>query len=154
MERRNKIIFRLSFSPFAQVNEKSFEDWVDKASELVTRYRVCAPIFQEAWASAANNDIAGIISRVEMTYDHEEVVAAVSRELFPFNYYVKELEELLMKGQWQDSVMMTRLWARTYVSRYCRLCERHEYPIMLSEMRLMETVMRSLPERIERILRF
>lgn len=60
------------------MNEKLFEDWVDKASETVTGYRVCAPLFQEAWNEVTNSDIAGIIARIEMIHDNEELVSNVA----------------------------------------------------------------------------
>ena len=48
----------------------------------------------------------------------------------------------------------TRQWLRVNVSRYIRLCNRHEYPMSLSQARLVETVYRSFPEKIERVFRF
>lgn len=44
-----------------------------------------------------------------------------------------------MRGQRQDTVLMTRLWTRVNISRYQILSERHEYLMILSEQRLLET---------------
>lgn len=141
-------------SDFRPVDEKSFEYWIDKAARAATKYRVCGQLFQEAWESSSTEDIEAIIGSFEATPDHEELVRRISMKLFPQQYYVTALEETLFRGQRQDTVLSTRQWIGTTVSRYCRLCTRHEYPMSLSTGRLIETILRSLPEKVERVFRF
>lgn len=106
MDKRYRTIEILNFSPFNPANEKMFEDWLDKASETITTYRVCAPIFQEAWISVANSDISGIISRVRLTNNHEDLVDKVALQLFPFTYSFSHSP--IIRKSWKNNLCESR----------------------------------------------
>ena len=98
MERRDKLLERLVLPDFKPVDEKSFEDWVNKAARSVMKHRVCGQIFQEACEAVSNEDLAAMIGSYPATADHEELVRQVAKELFPFQYYIKDVEEQLFRG--------------------------------------------------------
>ena len=93
MEKRDKLLERLALPSFKPTDEKAFEDWTDQAARSVMKHRACGQLFQEAWESASTEDLAAIIGNHEATPDHEELIRQVAMELFPLQYYVKELEE-------------------------------------------------------------
>lgn len=136
------------------MGEKEFKEWVEDAARQITKNRICLNLFVQAWEAAAVEDLAGVIGAVLIEgNDYEGVVNKVARELFPDIYYVQQLEIEIMQSKSHPSVVQARRWLQTTCAKYVRLCQRHSYPIGITDPRLRESAYRRLPAAIKDELR-
>ena len=150
LEEREKLLRKLEFPDFHPKSEEDFEEWVDTVSRLVSRYRVCLPLFQDAWESFCPEEFKDVVGRVSDVETHEELVAEVGTKLFRASTYVIDLEKMLLKGVRRESVLSAECWLKKYAARYARLCARKERCLGISNIQLQETALNCLPTEVRR----
>lgn len=128
LQRRDRIMERIRLEPFTLLNEKDFEDWVEKASRQVLRFRVSPALFQEAWEAVSSDHLANVIAAYPPT-NHETLVQAIAQDLFPHRLHITQLEEEFLRGNRRPSVLETREWVCSTLARLIRVAKRHHYQI-------------------------
>jgi hypothetical protein len=109
------------------LSEREFEDWVDGAARKVAKFRMCSVLFHEAWEAVSTQSVAAMMGQVEVPRDHEVMVGAIAKRLFPHSRYVAELEEEIFHGKREATVLEAEHWLITACARYLRLCGRREH---------------------------
>ena len=149
LDDRDRVIKRLQLAPFSPMNEEELEDWVDAAAVIVSRYRTCVSLFQDAWAHCCSEDLKIAIVSV-VADEYEDLVDQVAKELFIESRYVVKIEDQLLSGEKQESVFGARRWIRQRVVRYHRLCGRRNRLMSVSDDRVKETAVECLPHGVWR----
>ena len=145
-DHKMKYLKLLVFSDFAPVSEEAFEDWVDLAARQVSRHRVACELFQEAWSAVASEELAGIIEEVPKTEDYEELINSVATVLFPSSSHLTHrIEGQIASGKRAATVYQARQWISKFVARYQRLCQRHGFTVALTNERLKQSALLSIP---------
>eukprot|EP01067_Filipodium_phascolosomae_P003064 Filipodium_phascolosomae@DN2542_c0_g1_i1.p1 len=142
--------------PFDPSDEAEFDEWVDKAALIICEYDVCLQLFQRLWnySCAADSRYTVPLKTEVNGATHEDLVNRVAKRLFRGDQlYVQQLEDELLFGKRQETASETHRWIRQQCAKYVRLCTRHDRPLSVSNSRLVETVLLSLPIEVEREVR-
>lgn len=149
LDDNRKYIRRLALEPFRAVTEEQLEDWLDLHAGSVMANRVCVQIFQEAWIAVCPPGIAMALGSIEASGTHEELIDEIAKVLFRHSRYFFDLEKEIFLGKRHGSVMEAEFWLREKLARYERLARRHSHDLGLSDTRLREVFLSSLPVQVE-----
>eukprot|EP01071_Lankesteria_metandrocarpae_P001151 Lankesteria_metandrocarpae@DN1324_c0_g1_i1.p1 len=141
-----------SFTKFQPASEKYIEEYVDKVARLVKGRNVCVRLFQEMWAASSDEASAATIMNV-VPKSHEDLVSHVVRQMFPYSDYVRQVEEELWKPSRKPTVHAAILWLRTISATYLRLCIRHKRQVSITNTKVLEALLTTIPIVVEQELR-
>ena len=150
LESRERVLAKIKLNSFNPKNEEDLEDWVDEAAIQVRRYRLCPTLFNEAWASVAENTARKVIESYSQGGGYEDVVRYVAKKMFPSSRYVTQLERELWTGTSWNTVLEASQWLYNQAARYVRLCERRGRELCITNTLLRETAERCLPTMVRR----
>jgi hypothetical protein len=147
LEEKAKYLRRLDLPSFSASTEKALEDWVDLVSPKLLVASCSLSLFHEGWISVSTPEIGAMIASVEGCRTYEELVDKVALKLFRRSRECFDLEDALLKGSRQETVLKTECWVRG------RLCKRRSAESALTGSRLKEIVFVSLPQAVEEVVR-
>eukprot|EP01066_Platyproteum_vivax_P020702 Platyproteum_vivax@DN8634_c0_g1_i1.p1 len=145
---KGQIIRKMDLPAFTIETEEEFEEWAAKATEVAKRHQVCMEVFQEAWVICASEGYSLTVSRATAK-NYEELFDLVAQEMFPHSDYLQKLENELWTGSRQASVVQAHVWLKEKACRYVRLCRRWDTVLTLSNPRMVQTCLKTLPEIVE-----
>eukprot|EP00922_Rhytidocystis_sp_ex-Travisia-forbesii_P034926 GHVS01051870.1.p1 GENE.GHVS01051870.1~~GHVS01051870.1.p1 ORF type:complete len:271 (-),score=39.03 GHVS01051870.1:142-885(-) len=133
---------------FEPRNEEQLEDWVDNAARFVNDVKLPPSLFQELWESRASRALASIVAKAP-NEDYEQIVDYVALGMFSSSDYPARLEESLMQPPRHVTVIEARVWMSERLARYKRVSARRGWKSPLSDDRVRECLLRSLPRELE-----
>eukprot|EP00917_Polyrhabdina_sp_WS-2016_P015094 GHVP01032887.1.p1 GENE.GHVP01032887.1~~GHVP01032887.1.p1 ORF type:complete len:153 (+),score=25.94 GHVP01032887.1:222-680(+) len=83
----------------------------------------------------------------------EDFVSQLAKGMFRRSPAPNQIEELLLKGAVQTSVLEAQNWAYQHAALYIRLCVRHNREISLTNQQFCEIFIRSFPPSVAREFR-
>lgn len=148
-EKRLKILQQINLPKFDPRDEEDFENWVDDVAATVTRLRVSVAIFHEAWISVAAPYCAAKIRMIGPAASHEEIVNQVAQAMNWRGSYIDKIERQIYQLDRKRSVREARISVELKIARLYRLCQRWQVPFTVSDRRLRQIALDSLPLIIE-----